>query len=416
MNDLLNRSKEELANPLKDARRKLLIILNVLYIILLIIFVSSEKIATGNFVPDPVLYFVYIPAFFLNLISAIYNIKVFRYNKNEDQHSINNNLINSFINQNHKRIDLVIGWLSIVPIMLMSFCNMAGLGNPSNDAIFTDYSLAQSLIIGAVIIIGRNGAIVWFVIVVSVLFWDVTRLGWDYEYHYLTPSEVTVYKDALRNNDSHALLRKAELEKYGLNPPKVTRYFNTWIVFIIVAFMAAYYFSGITIDIMKVIPKVILDIERVTEDRKRLDLELEAKQNENTKSAMRIVRYSEILEELNTEIEKLDHGDKRKLAKVIGIIRQSLNKETDWEKFQTSFDSIHSDFFKTLKEKYSFLTQGEMKHLAYIRMNLSSAEISRLMEVKIESLRTLRHRLKKRLNINEDIDLRDFVDNIEIID
>lgn len=50
-----------------------------------------------------------------------------------------------------------------------------------------------------------------------------------------------------------------------------------------------------------------------------------------------------------------------------------------------------------------------MKHLAYIKLNLSSTEISRLMDVKKESLRTLGHRLKKKLNINEDIDLRDFV-------
>lgn len=351
MNRLLNNSIEALSNPLKDARRKLLIILNVLYVLLLIIFLSSEKISTGNFVPDPELYFIYIPAFVLNLTSAIYNIKVFRYNRISQYPS---NKIDLFLYRHAQNIDLFIGWTSLIPIITMSFCNLIGLGNPSNDALFTDYALAQSLIIGAVLIIGRKAASVWFIIVLAVLVWDVSRLGWNYEYHYLTPTEITQYKTALKKNDPIALARKHELEKNGLNPPKAARYFNTWFVFIVVAFMAAYYFSGITIDIMKIIPSVISSIEQAIDDRNRIDGELEVKQNEIAKSAMRIVRYNEILEKLNSEIDKLDYTDKKKLSKITSIMKNALDRETDWENFQTSFDSIHSDFFKTLQEKYTF--------------------------------------------------------------
>lgn len=413
MNQLLNNSIEALSNPLKDARRKLLIILNVLYVLLLIVFLSSEKISTGNFVPDPSLYFIYIPALVLNLTSAVYNVKVFRYNRiNKVPHKS----VDHFLYRHSQSIDVFIGWLSVIPIMVMSFCNLIGLGNPSNDALFTDYALAHSLIIGAVLIIGRKAASIWFIIVLAVLVWDVSRLGWNYEYHYLTPTEITHYKTALKNNDPIALERKYELETNGLNPSKAARYFNTWFVFIIVGFMAAYYFSGITIDVMKIIPSVISTIEQAIDDRKRIDGELEVKQNEIAKSAMRIVRYNEILENLNSEIDKLDYTDKKKLSKITSIMKNALDRETDWENFQTSFDSIHSDFFKTLQEKYAFLSAIEMKHLAYLKLNLSSTEISRLMDVKIESLRTLRYRLKKKLSLSEDIDLRDFVDNIELID
>jgi len=416
MNDLLSQSKQLLGQPLKEARRKLIIILNLLYMILMIVFVTSEKISTGNFLPSSILYYIYVPAFFLNLTSAIYNIQIFRFCRNGEDLSLCKNCFEIYICCNYKKLDLIIGWISIVPIMIMSCANMMGLGNPSNDAIFTDYGLAQSLIIGAVIVIGRKGATVWFLIVLSILMLDVSRLGWNYEYNYLTPTESVNYVKGLENKESWAINRKKELEINGLNPPKASRYFNTWFIFIVVAFMAAYYFSGITIDIFKIIPTVITNIENAIDDRKKVTLELENRQNEITKSAMRIVRYNEILEELNAEIDKLDYSDKKKLLKVVNIMKKALNKETDWERFQTSFDSIHSDFFKILQEKYSHLSRSDMKHLALIKLNLSSSEISRLMDVKIESLRSLRYRLKKKLNLNEDIDLRDFVDGIELID
>lgn len=180
--------------------------------------------------------------------------------------------------------------------------------------------------------------------------------------------------------------------------------------------MAAYYFSGITIDIFKIIPSVLKNIEGALEESKRKDIELEHKQKEITKSAMRIVRYNEILEDLNREIDKLDYKDKKNLVGVVNRIKKALDKETDWESFETKFDSVHSDFFKIVQKRYPNLTQNELKHLAYIRMNLSSTEISRLMDVQKDSLRVLRSRLKRKLNLKEDIDLRDFTCNIELLE
>jgi len=407
MSNLLEISKVQLTTPLGNARRKLLILLNILYVVLVIVFLTSEKIATGNFVPDPILYFVYIPTFLINLFSVFFNIQAYKAEKNYALVPIPKKI---------KKIDGLIGWVSFIPIMIMSFCHLTGLGNPCNDAILTDYALANSLIIGAVIVIGRKGATVWFLIVLAVLFWDVTRLGWDYEFHYSTPSEVVKYKEALKNNESWALQRKAELEKHHLNPPKVTRYFNTWIVFIIIAFAAAYFFSGITLDILKVVPSVIDNIEQAIEANRLKDIEIEQKQREITKSAMRIARYNELLEDLNKEIESLDYKDKRNLAGVINKIRKAWNKETDWESFETKFDSVHGEFFKTLQNKFPNLSRTEMNHLAYIRMNLSTSEIASLMAVTKESLRSLRYRLKKKLNLTEDIDLRDFACNVEVFD
>lgn len=412
MENILSRSKEELLAPLSDARRKLLIILNSIYVIMVPVFLISEKITTGRFVNDPFLLPVYGTAVLLNMASALYNLKVFKLQKTAYP---TDSRANNYLLRNHDKLDMIVGLASILPLLFQSSCNMLGIGNPFSDQILTDFALAQSLMIGVVIILGRKAVVVWFVVVMGLLFWNTNSRGWDYEYHYCTPSEVTTYKEALKNNETWALERQAELNAHRLNPPRITRYFNTWFVFIIVAFMASYYFSGITYDILKVVPGVLVNIEKAIENDKSKDLKLEHKEKEITKSAMRIVRYNEILEDLNLEIEKLDYKDKKNLIGIINKIRKALNQETDWETFETKFDTLHNDFFKIIYDRYPNLSNVERKHLAYIRMNLSSSEIANLMSVKMESLRSMRYRLKRKLDLGEDIDLKDFICNIELI-
>jgi signal transduction histidine kinase/DNA-binding NarL/FixJ family response regulator len=331
---LLEESRQQLLNPLGNARRKLLIILNIVYIILVPAYLVSEKIATGNFVNDSILYLIYGTAVLCNLISAIYNIRVFRKSKHTTDY------------KNREKLDLFFGFASVIPILAMSFFNMMGLGNPSNDAILTDFAMAQSLMIVTVIIIGRKAVTVWFIIVVAVLFWNVSSRGWDYEYHYSTPSEVTAYKQALEKNEAWALQRKAELEKEGLNPPKITRYFNTWIVFILVAFLVAYFFSGITIDILKIIPSVVNNIEKALEGSKRMELEQKAHE-EKTNTFINLAHETKtpltlINNYLDAYIKK--HGENKEIE----VIKWNVQRLTtdivnffDIERFNRGFAYDH---------------------------------------------------------------------------
>src|SRR5690349_16618451 len=79
MKELLEESKIQLIQPLGQARRRLLIILNVAFLSLAIYFLCSEKLSTGNAVPHPSLYLIYIPGIILNFLSAVYNYAIFKH-------------------------------------------------------------------------------------------------------------------------------------------------------------------------------------------------------------------------------------------------------------------------------------------------------------------------------------------------
>lgn len=279
MKQLLEQSKQQLLTPLGEARRKLLIILNIVYIILVPFFLISEKIAHGAYVNDSLLYVVYGIAILCNLLSAVYNIRIYLRSKHPKP-------IRSFSNdklfKSQRRLDSFFGYASVLPILFMSFCHMVGFGNPFNDSILTDFALAQSLMIVVVMIIGRIGVFSWFLIIVVVLIWNVSERGWDYEYHYATPTEVAEYKTALALNEPWALKRATELDNHKLQPPRITRYFNIWMVFVLVTFLVAYFYSGVAVDMFKVIPSVIDNIEQASEESTRMELERKVHQEKTT--------------------------------------------------------------------------------------------------------------------------------------
>ncbi|MBK8505824.1 MAG: hypothetical protein IPL46_28700 [Saprospiraceae bacterium] len=57
------------------------------------------------------------------------------------------------------------------------------------------------------------------------------------------------------------------------------------------------------------------------------------------------------------------------------------------------------------------LTQNDLRHCAYIRMRLSTKEIAELMNVNPTSVQIARVRLKKKMGLPEEIDLRNHIIN-----
>jgi signal transduction histidine kinase/DNA-binding NarL/FixJ family response regulator len=263
MKKLLEVSKQQLLNPLGRARRKLVLILNGTFLVSIPLYLASEKLTNGQFVQENFLWGIYGVAFLANLLSMVLSIgfigKRFLKGKKSDP------LTDRFNN--------LAGAISLIPILLMSTVNMLGLGNPNSDAILTDFGLGLALMIAVVIILGRRYTIVWALIVLGALIYNVALRGWNYEYHYLTPSEVIQYKKDLGEKKDYALKRQKVLREEHLSPPRISRYFNVWLIFIGVTFLLTYYFSGITHDILKVIPAVVSNIEVVTEESKTIEVE-----------------------------------------------------------------------------------------------------------------------------------------------
>ena len=152
----------------------------------------------------------------------------------------------------------------------------------------------------------------------------------------------------------------------------------------------------------------------------KLQYELRHKAQELASSTMNVIRKNEILLEINRKIERIasyltDKEElittKKQLQTIQQDIKQNIERDDNWKKFEENFDMINENYLKRLKEKYPSLTVNDKKLCAYLKMELSSKEIAPLLNLSFRSVEMNRHRLRKKLDISRDENLTDFLRN-----
>lgn len=77
--------------------------------------------------------------------------------------------------------------------------------------------------------------------------------------------------------------------------------------------------------------------------------------------------------------------------------------------FDMQLDELNQEFLRRLKADYPVLTNYDLRLATYLRMGLSSREIAELLHVLPSSVNVSRSRLRKKLNLEGDQDLYEFL-------
>ena len=146
----------------------------------------------------------------------------------------------------------------------------------------------------------------------------------------------------------------------------------------------------------------------------KLEGEIQFKNTELASTAMHLLQKEEFLLKIKDELQHLNKNGKEKadpteVKKILRILSEEEKLNEEWEQFSVHFDKVHSDFLVKLKEKYPSLKPHELKLCAYLRMNLSSKEIARLMSISVRGVEISRYRLRKKLEIPTEINLFQFL-------
>jgi len=150
----------------------------------------------------------------------------------------------------------------------------------------------------------------------------------------------------------------------------------------------------------------------------KLEAEIQHKNTELASVAMHLVQKGELLGKIKDQMLKLkkhtgNEKDSDDLKKIIRVISEEDKIDKQWEQFTMHFDNVHSDFLTALKAKYSSLSANELKLSAYLRMNLSTKEIAQLMNISVRGVEISRYRLRKKLQIPTEMNLFDFLLNLD---
>ncbi len=143
-----------------------------------------------------------------------------------------------------------------------------------------------------------------------------------------------------------------------------------------------------------------------------MKIKLDFQKKEMVNNALYIVNqnkvYDGIIKNLN-EIEKIPEDEKPYALKAIISKIQKNKKASERKNFEINFKKSHEDFYKKLTETYPNLSKKDLDLCAFLKLDMSTKEISILTNQSVRALEVARSRLRSKLGIEHNINLTEFI-------
>lgn len=159
------------------------------------------------------------------------------------------------------------------------------------------------------------------------------------------------------------------------------------------------------------------ELENTRLKEQQLVQDLAFKNRQLTTHSLHLVQKNEAMKELKENISEISQEDDgaipRDLQNMKNMVDYSFNLDEDWEQFRLYFEEVHTGFFDILKERYPDLTSNELRLSALVKLKLTSKEIATILGIASNSVKTARYRLRKKLGMETEENLTDFMMDIE---
>jgi tetratricopeptide (TPR) repeat protein/DNA-binding CsgD family transcriptional regulator len=139
-------------------------------------------------------------------------------------------------------------------------------------------------------------------------------------------------------------------------------------------------------------------------EKELLREKLEQKNKELTTYVMYLINKNELISSISKQLIKIKLNINNKesitaLNEIINEIQLSLKVDT-WKEFEIRFQEVHLEFYDKLAQKYPALTVNERRLSAFLKLNMTTKEISAITYQSISAIEMARTRLRKKLGID----------------
>ncbi len=118
-----------------------------------------------------------------------------------------------------------------------------------------------------------------------------------------------------------------------------------------------------------------------------------------------------IIEKLVTLKSSLQQINKNFIDEIISDLKSGVTDHI-WNEFELRFNQIHSGFYNNLNIHFPNLSANEKKLCAFLKLNMTTKEISAISKQSTKSIEGARTRLRKKLKLTEtDLNLTEFLSN-----
>ncbi len=156
------------------------------------------------------------------------------------------------------------------------------------------------------------------------------------------------------------------------------------------------------------------EMEIIRLQNEKLAGEVSYKNRELADTTMHLIERSDALQKVKESLQKLYKADAAnfEIKRALHQLNEIERNNSDWDRFATSFDEINNDFLKKLKGRHPSLTNNDLKLCAYLQLNMSSKEISQLLNISIRGVEISRYRLRKKLGVPTEMNISVFLNTM----
>ena len=155
-------------------------------------------------------------------------------------------------------------------------------------------------------------------------------------------------------------------------------------------------------------------LQLVKAEKLQLQQEIRFKNDDLTSFGVEITKNRDFIKSLHFRILSLEKSDKIGYEDIKGIsktIKTQLLTYNDLNLFNRNVEKVNHAFRAKLKESYPSLTPNEIHLASLLFLKLNTKEIAAIKNISPNSVKVLRYRLRKKLNLETSINLSEFLNN-----
>jgi len=159
-----------------------------------------------------------------------------------------------------------------------------------------------------------------------------------------------------------------------------------------------------------------LEEDNLMLEKKILQEKLEDKNKQLTTNSLYLSKKNELLSSLEKQLINVNKHitnepeSKFRIHEMINTVKRNTDEDT-WKDFEVRFSEVHTNFYENLLKKHPKLSLNEKRLSAFLRLNMTTKEISLLTQQTPHSINIARFRLRKKLGLNSDESLETFLMN-----
>ncbi|NML37827.1 transcriptional regulator [Chitinophaga sp. G-6-1-13] len=146
----------------------------------------------------------------------------------------------------------------------------------------------------------------------------------------------------------------------------------------------------------------------------KLAQEILLKKKELANTSMHLMEKADTLTKIKEKVSRLNHetNSDNDIKSITDLIKDTEKINANWDAFAAHFDELNDGFLNKLKKQYPQLTNTDLKMCTYIKLNLTTKEVSQLLNITVRGVEVSRYRIRKKIGLQTEQSLSNFLNQI----